>query len=143
MLRKALVIAASAGLVLGALSAPAFAATEGKHPEPLDWSFNGPFGKFDQAELQRGYKVYHEVCAQCHSMNLMSFRNLGEKGGPFFDPKYEDPNKNPYVKALAADVHADLLVMGCYGHSRFRELVLGGASRSILQHMTVPVLMSH
>lgn len=104
MLRKALVIAASAGLILGALSAPAFAATEGKHPEPLDWSFNGPFGKFDQAELQRGYKVYREVCAQCHSMNLMSFRNLGEKGGPFYDPKYEDPNKNPFVKALAADV---------------------------------------
>jgi ubiquinol-cytochrome c reductase cytochrome c1 subunit len=104
MLRKALVIAASAGLVLGALSAPAFAATEGKHPEPLDWSFNGPFGKFDQAEIQRGYKVYHEVCAQCHSMNLLSFRNLGEKSGPFYDPKYEDPNKNPFVKALAADV---------------------------------------
>ena len=42
-----------------------------------------------------------------------------------------------------ADFSADLLVMGCYGHSRFREFVLGGASRQILRHMTVPVLMSH
>jgi nucleotide-binding universal stress UspA family protein len=43
----------------------------------------------------------------------------------------------------AADLGADLIVMGAYGHSRVREMVLGGATRHILQHMTVPVLMSH
>lgn len=43
----------------------------------------------------------------------------------------------------AADKGADLIVMGAYGHSRFRELVLGGATRHLLEHMTVPVLMSH
>lgn len=43
----------------------------------------------------------------------------------------------------AADFSADLIVMGCYGHSRLREFILGGASRGILRHMTVPVLMSH
>jgi nucleotide-binding universal stress UspA family protein len=43
----------------------------------------------------------------------------------------------------AADLSADLIVMGAYGHSRVRELILGGATRDILQHMTVPVLMSH
>ncbi|RZU02575.1 universal stress protein [Rivibacter subsaxonicus] len=45
--------------------------------------------------------------------------------------------------SLAADANADLLVMGCYGHSRARELVLGGASRTVLASMTVPVLMVH
>lgn len=45
--------------------------------------------------------------------------------------------------SLAADVGADLLVMGCYGHSRARELVLGGASRTVLRAMTLPVLMAH
>jgi nucleotide-binding universal stress UspA family protein len=45
--------------------------------------------------------------------------------------------------SLATDVDADLLVMGCYGHSRARELVLGGASRTVLQTMTLPVLMAH
>ncbi|MEO7151303.1 MAG: universal stress protein [Burkholderiaceae bacterium] len=45
--------------------------------------------------------------------------------------------------SLAADVEATLLVMGCYGHSRARELVLGGASRTILRSMTLPVLMAH
>jgi nucleotide-binding universal stress UspA family protein len=43
----------------------------------------------------------------------------------------------------AADLGADLMVMGCYGHSRMRELILGGVTREILRHMTVPVLMSH
>jgi nucleotide-binding universal stress UspA family protein len=43
----------------------------------------------------------------------------------------------------ASDFGADLIVMGCYGHSRWRELVLGGATRTILKSMTVPVLMSH
>lgn len=45
--------------------------------------------------------------------------------------------------SLAADIGADLLVMGCYGHSRTRELVLGGATRTVLQSMTLPVLMAH
>jgi nucleotide-binding universal stress UspA family protein len=43
----------------------------------------------------------------------------------------------------AADLGADLLVIGAYGHSRVRELLLGGVTRSILQSMTLPVLMSH
>ncbi len=49
-----------------------------------DWSFKGIFGKFDRASLQRGYQVYTEVCASCHSMKYVSYRNLAEKGGPEF-----------------------------------------------------------
>ena len=49
-----------------------------------DWSFKGPLGKFDRAALQRGYQVYTEVCAACHSMKYLSYRNLMEKGGPEF-----------------------------------------------------------
>jgi nucleotide-binding universal stress UspA family protein len=45
--------------------------------------------------------------------------------------------------SYAADVSADLLVMGGYGHSRLREIVLGGTTRRILQTMTIPVLMAH
>ena len=43
----------------------------------------------------------------------------------------------------ASDLGCDLIVMGAYGHSRFREMVFGGATRHVLNHMTVPVLMSH
>jgi len=57
-----------------------------KMNEPLhpDWSFEGPLGKFERASLQRGYQVYTEVCAGCHSMDLLSYRNLIEDGGPEF-----------------------------------------------------------
>ena len=50
----------------------------------VDWSFKSFFGKFDRASLQRGYQVYNEVCASCHSVKYLSYRNLTEKGGPEF-----------------------------------------------------------
>ena len=49
-----------------------------------DWSFKSFFGTFDRASLQRGYQVYTEVCASCHSLKYVSYRNLSEKGGPEF-----------------------------------------------------------
>jgi ubiquinol-cytochrome c reductase cytochrome b/c1 subunit len=66
------------------LAAPAAAEDAHSTPQPpaQKWSFAGPFGKFDQAQLQRGFKVYKEVCASCHSLSLVSFRNLAEPGGP-------------------------------------------------------------
>ena len=59
-----------------------------------DWSFKGLFGKFDRGSLQRGYQVYTEVCASCHSMKYLSYRNLSEKGGPEFSQEV--------TKAIAA-----------------------------------------
>ena len=50
----------------------------------IDWSFKGLFGKFDRGSLQRGYQVYSEVCAGCHSMKYLSYRNLAQQGGPEF-----------------------------------------------------------
>ena len=70
------------------------AAGDAAKPIKVDWSFNGFFGKFDRAQLQRGFQVYKEVCASCHSMKYLSYRNLGEKGGPEFSEKE--------VKAIAA-----------------------------------------
>src|SRR5262249_42149581 len=55
-------------------------------PPRNKWSFSGVFGKYDQAQLQRGFKVYREVCQVCHGLNLLSFRNLAEPGGPGFSP---------------------------------------------------------
>ncbi len=102
MLRKALILPT---LVLGLTVAAgsAGADTTFKEPKDVHWSFEGPFGRFDQEQLQRGYKVYHDVCSACHSMRLMSYRNLGQPGGPFYDPKYKTPNDNPKVKAIAKD----------------------------------------
>ena len=104
MLRKLSVIAAVAGLLAAGVAGPALAGHGALEAKDVRWSFDAPFGTFDQAQLQRGYKVYREVCSACHSMNLVYFRNLGQPGGPFYDPKYPNPNDNPYVKALAKDI---------------------------------------
>ena len=87
----ALALAASLG------AAGAAQAQEHNTPKPpaQKWSFSGPFGNFDQAQLQRGFKIYKEVCASCHSMSLVSFRNLAEPGGPGFS--------EAQVEALASE----------------------------------------
>lgn len=51
-----------------------------KHPKHVSFSFDGPFGKFDRQQLQRGFQVYKEVCAACHGINLVAFRNLADLG---------------------------------------------------------------
>tara|TARA_B100000579_G_scaffold38061_1_gene26603 strand:+ start:4930 stop:5712 length:783 start_codon:yes stop_codon:yes gene_type:complete len=61
-----------------------YSAEQNKELLKPGWSFKGFFGKFDRSSLQRGYQVYTEVCAACHSLNYLSYRNLSEKGGPEF-----------------------------------------------------------
>ena len=80
-------------LVFG-LAGAASAADEPKHPQDQDWVWEGPFGKFDRQQLQRGYQVYKEVCSACHAMHLVAFRNLSQPGGPEFS--------EAQVKAIAA-----------------------------------------
>ena len=101
------------GLAFAALLVTALAAGEAKvfaasdagpdtggntHEQPKpprqEWTFSGPFGSYDQAQLQRGFQVYREVCSNCHSLKLVAFRNLADPGGPGFS--------EAQVKALAA-----------------------------------------
>ena len=80
------------GLILAAaLAAPAMAQEEKLLHN--NWSFNGPFGTFDRASAQRGYQIYKEVCSNCHSMSLLSYRDLSELGF-----------SADQVKAIAGDV---------------------------------------
>jgi ubiquinol-cytochrome c reductase cytochrome c1 subunit len=98
MLRKLLALA---GLFALAGAPAALAETTQAPLREVSWSFNG-LGMYDQGQLQRGFKVYTEVCSQCHSLNLVAFHDLGDPGGPFYNPKYPNPNENPVVKAVAA-----------------------------------------
>ncbi len=83
MTRNLIALSLAAGVAFAALPA---AAQEAAPPPPprLTWSFSGPFGMYDQAQLQRGFKIYREVCSNCHSMNFVAFRNLADRGGPGF-----------------------------------------------------------
>jgi ubiquinol-cytochrome c reductase cytochrome c1 subunit len=78
-LKRAILAVAVAALGLS-LGTGAFAAGDVKNPEQRAWSWDGVFGKFDRSQLQRGYQVYKEVCAACHALQYVSFRNLTEIG---------------------------------------------------------------
>jgi ubiquinol-cytochrome c reductase cytochrome c1 subunit len=78
-------------LLFGLLSSPVWGASGDVALKTRDWSFSGPFGTFDKAAMQRGFQVYNEVCAGCHSLNLIAFRNFADLG-------YNEAE----IKALAA-----------------------------------------
>ena len=74
-------VVALALLGIVALAAPALAQEEAMPSLPhQNWSFAGPFGTFDRAALQRGFQVYSEVCSNCHSLTLLSYRDLAALG---------------------------------------------------------------
>jgi ubiquinol-cytochrome c reductase cytochrome c1 subunit len=91
-------IVAAALIGLGLAASPVLAQNDAAAEDaPIvkqSWSFAGPFGTFDQNQLQRGFQVFKEVCSNCHSAKLLAFRNLAEDGGPKFS--------EGQVKALAA-----------------------------------------
>jgi ubiquinol-cytochrome c reductase cytochrome b/c1 subunit len=88
------ILAFAVALLASGFSAQAPAAEGPRTAKDISYSFEGPLGKFSRGQLQRGYKVYKEVCANCHAMRLMYFRNLAEPGGPEFSEEQ--------VKSLAA-----------------------------------------
>src|SRR5580698_2494712 len=63
-------------------------------PKDVHWSFEGPFGTYDRAALQRGFQIYKEVCSACHSLNRVAFHTLSDEGGPGFT--------DAQMKAIAA-----------------------------------------
>jgi ubiquinol-cytochrome c reductase cytochrome c1 subunit len=98
------VFGAGAGLAILLLAAGgslAWAAGEHEaaHIAPQHWTFGGLFGHFDDAQLQRGFKVYTEVCSRCHGIRRIHFRNLAEPGGPDFP--------EAAIKSLAATYQVD------------------------------------
>jgi ubiquinol-cytochrome c reductase cytochrome c1 subunit len=104
----------AAGAVISLASGAALA-TGGKTApyKEHEWHFSGVFGSYDTQAVQRGYQVYETVCSQCHAVEHIAFRNLGEKGGPFHlaecpegVPEGVDcanPNDNPIIKSIAAN----------------------------------------
>lgn len=86
----------AAACVFAVSSGAAGAADEAHEPEAQDWSFNGFFGAFDQAQLQRGFQIYSEVCSSCHSLKYVAYRHLEALG-------YNEAE----LKAIAAEVQVE------------------------------------
>lgn len=87
-------LAALAVVVVAATGAGNATASELK-VEKQEWTFAGPFGYFDDAQLQRGFQIYKEVCSACHGLSRVAFRNLGDKGALGYS--------KDQIKALAAE----------------------------------------
>lgn len=110
IIRTLTIVLFAATVSVGAAHAAGGKAEKVKHGH---WHFAGPFGKYDKDALQRGYQVYETVCSSCHGVKLLSFRNLGDPGGPFHldncpagipdTVDCSNPNENPVVKAIAAN----------------------------------------
>lgn len=79
MFRK---LSLTAAMALALSAGQAVAAGAEIEVTDYDFSFEGPFGSFDQMQLQRGLQVYTEICASCHGLELVAFRNLSDEGGP-------------------------------------------------------------
>jgi len=77
-MRRLVLVTAAA--VLGVFAVATAEAAEGAAPPDQGWSFDGIFGTFDRAELQRGFQVYREVCSACHSLRLVAYRDLAALG---------------------------------------------------------------
>ncbi len=82
--RRSIILALALGASLTGFGITTAFAQEADAPPRQTWSFHGPFGTYDQAQLQRGFKIYREVCSSCHSLKLLAFRNLADPGGPGF-----------------------------------------------------------
>ncbi len=111
----------TAALALG-LATGAHAAGGAGEVEDFDFSFEGPFGTFDQHQLQRGLQVYTEVCAACHGIRQVYFRNLGDEGGLGYNAEevkayaknYEvfDPELDDFREAIPSDKFPDNSIEG-------------------------------
>lgn len=112
-----------AAIAAAALVGVAFAAGEAEEPADHPFSFDSPLGGYDMGAVQRGYQVYAEVCSTCHALEHLSYRHLGEEGGPFAAYRvrnhetgeeetvvrkpehgghFIDVTQNEYVRAIAA-----------------------------------------
>ena len=81
---KSVLLSAVTSLALSTSGAVAAGGGD-QHIVDFDFSFEGPFGKFDQYQLQRGLQVFTEVCSACHGLRHVAFRTLGDEGGPHMD----------------------------------------------------------
>ena len=85
------------------------------------FSFEGPFGKFDRESLKRGYQVYSEVCASCHGMKQLSFRNLSQPGGPEFSIDKVKEIAAEYFIMDGADEYGDPVERARIASDRFQS----------------------
>ena len=102
-----------------AVSTPANAAGDAKHPAEMNWQFDGLFGTYDRNALRRGFQVYKEVCASCHSLNQIAFRNLSQEGGPEFSEAEVKAIAKEYLVEDGPDDYGDMFERDALPRDKF------------------------
>ena len=102
-----------------AVSSPANAAGDAKHPAEMNWQFDGMFGTYDRNALRRGFQVYKEVCASCHSLNQIAFRNLSQEGGPEFSEAEVKAIAKEYLVEDGPDDYGDMFERDALPRDKF------------------------
>ena len=95
-------------LMLWVPSAAIAAGDEPVQIDKQDWSFSGPFGTFDRAQVQRGLQIYREVCSACHGLNFVAFRNLADPGGPSYSEEQAKVIASEYTLEDGPDEYGDM-----------------------------------
>ena len=118
----------TSALLAAALALPgaAHAAGGGLDTTDVEFSFEGPFGTFDQYQLQRGFQVFHQVCAGCHGMKYVAFRELGREDGPNFPDEQVDAIAEQY-QCLDTDTPEPGDTRPCKASDKFPENNMLGA----------------
>ena len=102
-----------------AVSTPANAAGDAKHPAEMNWQFDGLFGTYDRNALRRGFQVFKEVCASCHSLNQIAFRNLSQEGGPEFSEAEVKAIAKEYLVEDGPDDYGDMFERDALPRDKF------------------------
>lgn len=118
-IKAGLVVAIMAVGLSAAVSIPANAAGDAKHPAEMNWQFDGLFGTYDRNALRRGFQVYKEVCASCHSLNQIAFRNLSQEGGPEFSEAEVKAIAKEYLVEDGPDDYGDMFERDALPRDKF------------------------
>jgi cytochrome c1 len=85
----------------------------------MNWQFDGLFGTYDRNALRRGFQVYKEVCASCHSLNQIAFRNLSQEGGPEFSEAEVKAIAKEYLVEDGPDDYGDMFERDALPRDKF------------------------
>lgn len=119
MMRFGIKAVLAVAIMAAGLSAPASAAGDAKHPAEIAWQFDGLFGTYDRNALRRGFQVYKEVCASCHSLNQIAFRNLSQEGGPEFSDAEVKAIAREYIVEDGPDDYGDMFERDALPRDKF------------------------
>jgi len=135
-------LAAVAVILVSMTYHPARAASEAAPVEKMEWTFAGPFGYYDQDQLRRGFKVYSQVCASCHGMRFLHYRDLMDPSGPNLPEDQVEAIASQYTVTDGPNDQGDMFERPATIHDRFVDPYRNDKEAALVNNGVVPPDMS-